>query len=253
MTAGKDAEGLLRLFPEMPGGERIAPREAYAAIDFVSPAPEERPYLVVNMVATADGQGRIGETTSDLGDAADAALFATLRERVDCVMAGTATVAAERYNAPARTPEVQQRRSAAGLQPRPLFAMVTRSGRLPLEAPLFADAGLRVAVFSEREPDLGDAAAMVEHVPTTEPAEVARSLRHDFGVRALLLEGGPHLNTPFFAAGLVDELFLTLAPVLTGGADAFPIIAEALPRARQLQLLGVLAGSDHLFLRYRVG
>jgi riboflavin biosynthesis pyrimidine reductase len=71
-------------------------------------------------------------------------------------------------------------------------------------------------------------------------------------VRSVLLEGGPHLNTPFFSDELVDELFLTLAPVLTGNADPFPIIAGPLARKQKLHLMSALGGDEHLYLRYRV-
>jgi riboflavin biosynthesis pyrimidine reductase len=232
---------LKKIYP--PGSEvpELDARAAYAELEFSSLAQPDRPFTIVNMVATADGQGRIGDDTSSLGDSADAALFATLRERVDCVMAGTGTIEAESYNAPARSAEVQQRRADAGLAPRPLFATITRSGKLPLDAPLFADSELEIVAFGG--PDGPD---------VVEPAEVLRVLREDFGVRSLLLEGGPHLNTEFFAAELVDELFLTIAPTLAGGAEPFPIIAGELPAPQRLHLISALAGDEHLFLRYRV-
>lgn len=232
--------------------ELVEPRAAYSELEFSAAAPEQRPYTIVNMVASVDGQGRIDANTAELGDAADAALFATLRERVDCVMAGTGTIAAESYNAPARSEEVRARRQAAGLQPRPIMATVTRSGRIPLEAPLFSDPDITVVAFGGSEAAAADAAADVRCPSPVEPQEVARLLRSEFGVRSLLLEGGPTLNGPFFAAELVDELFLTLAPTLVGGDDAFPIIAGTLPERQRLHLIGALAGNEHLFLRYRV-
>lgn len=227
-------------------------RAAYAGLQFGAQAPATRPYTIVNMVATADGQGRIGADTAKLGDAADAALFATLRERVDCVMAGTGTIAAEGYNAPARSEAVQQRRLEAGLAARPLVAMITRSGRLPTAAPLFSDPELRVVAYGGEQSLAHAVAAQLECPTIVEPVAVAQSLRRDFGVRSLLLEGGPRINAPFFAAELVDELFLTVAPLLTGADDPFPIIAGALPVPQRLHLIGALTGDEHLFLRYRV-
>ncbi|MGH2959001.1 MAG: dihydrofolate reductase family protein, partial [Solirubrobacterales bacterium] len=243
---------LTRLLPAATEAERLGSREAYAELDFSAGGYGERPYVIVNMVATADGQGRIGKNTAELGDAGDADLFATLRERVDCVMAGVGTISAESYNAPATKSEVQERRAAAGLALRPLLATITRSGKLPTNAPLFGDSDLRVAVFSDEELDLAGVQARVDRIDTTSLPEVLRSLRHDYDVRSLLLEGGPHLNTPFFAAELIDELFLTVAPVLIGNADPFPIIAGPLPRNQQLHLVSAFSGDEHLYLRYRV-
>lgn len=253
MTASESAPSLIRIHPPAPGAATVAARAAYAELDLNSLAPQGRPYVVVNMVATADGQGRIGDDTAELGDAADAALFATLRERVDCVMAGTSTVGIESYNAPARTPEVQQRRVAGGLAARPYFATVSRSGNLPTQAPLFADPELEVIVATSSGLDLEGVAARVERIESIKPAQVLGALRERFGVRSLLLEGGPTLNHAFFANELVDELFLTIAPVLTGASDApFPIISGLLPERQQLHLVSAFTGDEHLFLRYRV-
>lgn len=230
----------------------VGSREAYSELEFGVSAPEDRPYVIVNMVATADSHARIGKNTAELGGPADADLFATLRERVDCVMAGIGTIAAESYNAPATKPEVQERRTAAGLAARPLVCTVTRSGELPIAAPLFADPELRIAVFSGMDLELDGVAAQVDRIATVSPPEILRSLRHDYGARSLLLEGGPHLNTPFFEGELVDELFLTIAPVLIGNGDPFPIIAGPLPSSQKLHLISALSGDEHLFLRYRV-
>lgn len=243
---------LIRIHPPGADAPAIEAREAYANLDFSSSPPDLRPYVIVNMVETVDGQGRIGDDTSQLGGPADAALFATLRERVDCVMAGVRTIGVESYNAPARTADVQERRAAAGLADRPIVTTVTREGDLPLSAPLFSDPGLRVVVFAGDEVDTGEAAAQIEIVRETEPAAILRVLREQFGVRSLLLEGGPHINTPFFAGELVDELFVTLAPVVTGSETPFPIIAGQLPSPQKLHLIGALTGEEHLFLRYRV-
>jgi riboflavin biosynthesis pyrimidine reductase len=252
MSAGPAPHDLIRLFPATAGAELIGSREAYSKLVFGADPPANRPYVIVNMVATADGQGRIGGDTSELGDDADAALFATLRERVDCVMAGIGTIGIEQYNAPATKPEVQARRVAAGLAPRPIVATVTRGGDLPTEAPIFADPELKILVFSDAELNLDGVAAQTVQVHTTEPKEILTSLRHVDNVNSLLLEGGPHLNTPFFADELVDELFLSVAPVLTGNNDPFPIIAGPLPAPQKLHLIGALSGNEHLFLRYRV-
>jgi 5-amino-6-(5-phosphoribosylamino)uracil reductase len=83
-------------------------------------------------------------------------------------------------------------------------------------------------------------------------------LRERFGVESVLCEGGPHLAWQLLAAGLIDELFLTLAPLLAGGEasgdEALRIIAGAeLQPPRRLELLAVLRSDSDLFLRYVVG
>lgn len=249
MSAGR----LTRLFPSAGDAtSALTPREAYGDYDFAALARDERPFVIVNMVATVDGQGRIGDDTSELGDSIDQELFAVLREQVDCVMAGIRTVGIENYKAPGGKEETRARRVEKGLAPRPIFATASKSGNLPLDTPLFANEDAHIVVFSGARIDTSEAAAQVEVVSTEDPAEMLTRLRHDYGVRSLLLEGGPHINTPFFAGELVDELFLTIAPQLTGAGEPFPIIGGDLPRRQQLHLIGALLANEHLYLRYRV-
>lgn len=239
---------LRRLYPE-PGELPVA--RAYADLGLNERAPAGRPYVIVNMVATVDGQGRIGANTDRLGGEVDQQLFIGLREQVDCVMAGTRTIEAEQYKGPASKPETRAAREASGLRPRPLFVTVTRSGHVPWPAPVFQDEGVECVVFCESELATGEARASVTQVAELDPAAMLRTLAERFGVRSVLLEGGAHLNTPFFAAGLVDELFLTVAPLLTGGAEPFPIVAGDLGEGLPLRLISVLLDDEHhLYLRY---
>jgi riboflavin biosynthesis pyrimidine reductase len=88
-------------------------------------------------------------------------------------------------------------------------------------------------------------------------AAALAELRRRFAVRTLLCEGGPHLNSELFAAGLVDELFLSLSPMLAGedarSGGALGILAGSeLERPVELDLLGVLKSGSRLFLRYAV-
>jgi len=167
-------------------------------------------------------------------------------------MAGTTTIEAEPYTGPASKPETREARQRRGLRPRPLFATVTRSGSLPTDAPVFQDSEIEIIVFSEGEIKEGDAKAKVHHVATVEPRAILSALHAQFGVRTLLLEGGPQLNTPFFSAELVDELFLTVAPLVTGSETPFPIIAGSLPKPQRLHLVSAMLDDEHIFLRYRV-
>ena len=78
-------------------------------------------------------------------------------------------------------------------------------------------------------------------------------LRAEHGVRSVLCEGGPTLNASLLPYGLVDELFLTIAPSLAGGEDALTIVAGApLPELLELELVWAMEDSSELYLRYRV-
>jgi riboflavin biosynthesis pyrimidine reductase len=109
---------------------------------------------------------------------------------------------------------------------------------------------------------LTDSAAQVEYVRAERDglldlAGAMALLRERFGVRTLLCEGGPHLNSSLLAAELVDELFLSLAPKLAGGdpatGEALRILAgPAAQTPLELRLASALESDSHLFLRYEL-
>jgi riboflavin biosynthesis pyrimidine reductase len=218
-------------------------------------APEHRPYAIVNFVSSVDGRATLQGRSGLLGDDGDHAIFHGLRERVDAVLAGTGTLAAERYGRILGKAERRGRRSQSGLSPEPLACVITRSGELPIDIPLFAEPEARIIVFSGHEVDPRQFAAGVE-IHRLEPGEsmldeALEVLRHEHGVRTLLCEGGPTLFSSMLHRGVVDELFLTVAPKLAGGGLGPPISSgPELPEPASLQLRWVLERDGSLFLRY---
>jgi riboflavin biosynthesis pyrimidine reductase len=220
-------------------------------------APEGRPYAVANFVSSLDGRASVRGRSGGLGDAGDRAVFWTLRAAVDAVLVGTRTLRAERYGRLIRDAEARSRRRTEGLRAEPMACVLTRSGRLPLEIPLFAEPEAQVVVFSGAEVDLGASAAQVE-VVRLPPAELdfAHALAHlrgEHDVRALLCEGGPTVFGALLRETVIDELFLTLASKLAGGGLEPPITAgPGLPDLAQARLAGVLERDSTLFLRYQL-
>lgn len=220
-------------------------------------AHADRPWLVTNFATTADGRATVDGRSRAIGDDGDMEVFRRLRTQVDALLVGTRTLGVERYGRAVKRPELRAAREAIGLAPEPLFATVSRSGALPLEAPLFAEPEATVVVFTTPEALEPDCAADVRMV-RLDPAEltltsVLRLLRAEHGVRSLLCEGGPTLMGSLLDEGLVDELFLTLAPQLAGGGTA-PAMAmgAVLPEPAALELVWVLERAGSLYLRYAV-
>jgi riboflavin-specific deaminase-like protein len=218
-------------------------------------APAGRPYTVVNFVASVDGRATLSGRSRGLGDDGDRAIFHGLRERVDAVLAGTGTLRAERYGRLLGKPERRERRVQRGLSPEPLACIVTRSGEVPIEIPLFAEPEAKVVVFAPIEIDTAACAAQVEVVRLDPSAltqtTVLRRLRSDFGVRVLLCEGGPTLFGALLQEATVDELFLTLAPKLAGGGRGPTIsVGPELADPQDLELVWVLERNGSLYLRY---
>ncbi len=212
-----------------------------------------RPYTIANFVSSADGRATVGEDSRALSSAADRELFYTLRERADAVLAGPRTLAAERYKRLLPDAARRDRRLASGLPAEPLLVTISRSGRLPLQIPLFAQAGARALVFSPAPAVAARLAATVAHAPLTTLPATLQSLRSEHGVGLLLCEGGPTLFGALLRAGLIDELFLTLAPRLSGGAPGPAVVSGPPPEPpAQARLAAVLEHDGTLFLRYRL-
>ena len=203
-----------------PPGPEDSPESIYGALDLDSRAPAGRPYVACSFVSSADGKATVGGRSGRLGGAGDRAVFHLLRTQVDAVLAGTGTLRAERYGPLVREEGLLELRERQGRAPQPLAVVVSRSGRVPSEIPLFADPGARIALYGppSLEPPACAAQLSVHPIPPGgELGPVLESLRAEEGVRSLLLVGGPTMLGALLAEGLVDELFLTLAPAARGG------------------------------------
>ncbi len=230
-----------------------------------TPAGGQRPYVLLNMVATLDGRATLGGRSGPISDDADRALFHGLRSVVDAVMAGAGTVRAERYGPIVRDPDTRRLRLQRGLREQPLACVVSAGLGFPPDLPLLGDPESEVAFLTPSEASLPAIAARVEYVRARRddgsldlPAALAE-LHDRLHVRTLLCEGGPHLNAELLSADLVDELFLSISPLLAGEdpADAqrppLRILAGSdFDPPLDLQLLAALEHDSHLFLRYRL-
>lgn len=213
----------------------------------------ERPFVAMNFAATVDGRAAIGGRSGPIGSATDTELLLQLRTRFDAVMIGAGTMRAERYNAPAGGQEARKQREDLGLTASPLMVIVSGRLDLPWDAPLFTDGEGRVLILTASEvepPETATSLRVVRHEGRVNMADALRHLRHEEGVRALLCEGGPTLHGEMQAGGLVDELFLTIAPKLAGG-DAPRILEGLLPAVTALELAWLLEEDGELFARYR--
>ena len=214
---------------------------------------EERPFVALNFAATVDGRATIGGVSGPIGSETDTAMLAGLRKRFDAVMIGAGTMRAERYGRLVAKDETRERRQQAGLPPEPLMVLVSGRLDLPWDAPLFTEGGGEVLVFTSSEaepPETATTVQVVRHEGAVNLVEALRHLREERGVRALLSEGGPHLHDQMQADGLVDDLFLTIAPKLSGG-EAPRILEGPLPAVAELELAWLLEQDGELFARYR--
>jgi riboflavin biosynthesis pyrimidine reductase len=248
---------VLRFDQLLPEPDAVEIGDQVARLRLADQAPSHRPYVVANFVASVDGRATFHGRSGQLGDDGDLAVFRALRREVDAVLAGTGTLRAEQYGRILKNPESRERRRRRGLSPEPLACMLTRRGDVPFDIPLFDEPEARVVVFTGVDVDASAVAAHVDVVRLPEAelsfATALGRLRADYDVRALLCEGGPSVLAALLREHVLDELFLTLAPKLTGGGVG-PALTTGpeLPTPAQLELAGVLERAGSLFLRYRV-
>lgn len=217
-----------------------------------APTPP-RPRVVAAMVGSADGRATVEGRAGGLGSAADRSMLRELRTAADALLVGPGTLIAEGYATVLDAHQADRRRER-GHDPEPLVATISR--RLPesLEAvPLFAEPETRMLVFTESEDAFEGRGAQVEverFAAGTLSTAAALERLAARGVRVLVAEGGPTLLHALVAAGLVDDLVLTLAPALVAGEGRSVLHGPVLSPPVRLELADVLRAEDHLFLHY---
>ena len=240
------------LYPET---RETSPESMASGLRLGERAPAGRPYLALNMVSTLDGKATIDWRTKGLSTELDRRLFHNLRTQADAVMIGAGTARAERYGRMTKTEELREKRVSEGLAPDPLAVVVSARLDLPADLPLLQTPEQEVVIATGSDAVLQGTTAQLEYLRTGNDLPLlAAKLREERGVRSILCEGGPTLNSHLLSAGLVDELFLTLNPKLSGGAAAFTIVAgRELVEPAELGLVSVAEGGGDLFTRWRMG
>jgi riboflavin biosynthesis pyrimidine reductase len=216
-----------------------------------------RPWVRANMIESADGAAAVDGLSGGLGGSADHQVFGLLRALAGVILVGAGTARAEAYR-PAR---VATRWAAvrAGRPGTPPIAVLSARLDLDPEGPLLAEApswARTIVITSESAP--ADRRAKIarradviiggEHQVTAAAAVSALARR---GYREILAEGGPHLLGQLAAVGLIDELCVTISPVLAGGRAGRIVRGPGSPAASRLVLAHVLADDDgYLLCRY---
>jgi riboflavin biosynthesis pyrimidine reductase len=222
-----------------------------------STADRATPRVRVNFISSLDGAASSGGLSGALGVPADKRVFDLLRRLCDVVLVGAGTVRAEGYGPMVMDDHQVAWRRSAGLADHPVFAIV--SGRLDLDptSRIFTDAPVRAIVITTgasspvKRADLAKVADVIVCGDDTLDAAAVVAALAERGLPQVHCEGGPSLFGALSAAGIVNELCLTLSPSLVGG-DAGRILAGGVPNDAPLglSLAQVLRSRDALLLRY---
>lgn len=243
-----------QLHPAPPQPTPLEIEDLYLADE--RPAQGGRPWLALDMVASVDGATALAGRSGRLGSDTDRRVFFALRAVADVVLVGAGTARAEHYGPPVLSPALQEARVAEGRPPLPRLAMA--SGRLDLDwdAPLFTATPTRPLVITSAAAPaalLAEARAVADVIVAGEATldlGVAMAALAASGAAVVVCEGGPTLNGSLLAEGLVDEVCLTVAPLLASGSSHRLVTGTELAAPTRLRLARILEEDDELFLRY---
>lgn len=212
------------------------------------------PHLRVNFVTSLDGAAWHDGRSGPLNDEWDQQVFAHLRRLADVVMVGAGTIRVEGYGGLRLDEQAQRWRTEHGLPPHPPLAIVSHALDLDPASEAFTDAPVRPLIIThggaphDRLDALAEVADLVVHGEDAVDLAAARGELAERGLPQILCEGGPTLFGALIAADAVDELDLTLSPVLESGSAGR--IAHGLQRTLPMRLQHALPGGPMLFLRY---
>lgn len=208
-----------------------------------------------NFIASLDGAATHDGRTRGLNNADDKKVFDILRMVCDVVLVGAGTLRTEGYGDLRVEDPAVVWRVKHGLPAQPTLAVVSGQLDLSPEMAAFALAPTRPIIFThkrsalEKRQDLSRVADVtVCGNETLDPRTMLAALAQR-GLRQVLCEGGPHLFGTLIEADCVDELCLTLSPVLENGS-AGRITAGAVQTSRGMRLGHVIPAGDMLMLRY---
>ena len=210
------------------------------------------PWVMLNMVVSVDGATAVDGGASGLNDADDRALFLALRSVADVVMMGAQTVRSENLGPVRMNEEKMRHRQEAGMEGEPTLVILTRSLNIEPGHRVFSDETRRPTILTGLDADpekvavLGEVAD-VRQIESLDGSGIVGALD---SASVILCEGGPTLNSHLAAAGVVDEIDLTVAPLLAMGESKRITSGAALDPPTPMRLDRSLIGDQSLFLRY---
>lgn len=219
-----------------------------------SEMPPSGVVIRANMVGSIDAVATVDGRSGGLGGEGDKQLFMVLRALADVVLVGARTAFTEGYGPVRPHPGMAERRVELGQAPTAKLVLVSSSLSVPIDDPLLVDPDTLVATCSGAPADararLTDAGATLVDCgdEAVDPAEVARYLAA-IGAWRVLCEGGPSLLGSLVSADLLDELCVTVSPLLTAGEGKHMTAGQGAARPmRRVHVLG--DDQDYLYVRW---
>lgn len=243
--------------------QRIWPSEAAGGLDedgleSLYTYPAGRTWVVVNFVSSADGAAEINGRAGGLSNAPDRRVLELGSDLADVLLVGATTAMVEGFRGVLPGAQTADRRRRHQLGSVPPVAVVTTGQTLPVDAPVITEAEVPAIVLTcaavpadKRNAWTAAGADVVIAGDQSVDAASAIAALTARGLRRIDCEGGPHLFGSLLAAGTVDELRLTVSPVLLSGS-ASRIAAGAGLDPVNVELVSAVADTHTLMLRYLI-
>lgn len=240
----------------LPG--RTAPLSDPELEDLYNRRETTGPWVSFNFVSSLDGAASVNGRSGGLGSEADRKIMKLLRRAADVILVGAGTVRAEGYSGELIEEADRKWRLDQGLTERPALAIVSGSLDVDPALPFFTAAAVRPLIITtglahaKKRDRMQEVADVVTCGQAGLDVDLLVSEFEERGYPRIHSEGGPHLFGTFQGAGRVDELHLSLSPLLVGGqATRIAAAPAANPTPLGMHLEQVLQAGDMLFLRYR--
>ena len=217
---------------------------------------EPADFVRINFVASADGAATLAGRAGGLGSATDQQVLRLLRDRSDGILVGAGTVRAEFYRPLRDDPVRAAIRTARGQSRVPTLILVSRRLTMDPGEPILADAVAPTVIVTcassdpERRHRLAAVTPVIVAGDDVVDLALARRALAERGLRRLVCEGGPTLFGTALAAGIIDELCLTVSPLLTGPGPGRIVAGHLGIDPVRLRLRHLLEDDGYLFLRY---
>lgn len=237
------------MISETPGGDPIDPVELQMGY---RRERSDRPWVMANFVATIDGAAVVEGGSSAINDQDDREMFAAIRAVPDFILVGAQTVRSENYGPIDLDEKRREIRRERGLDECPHLVVVTRSLALEPDMRVFSNPERRVTVLTVEDAptdriDALSEVADVVRLPETGPDDLLHYMRM---AKVVLCEGGPSLMGQLVSSGLVDEISLTISPLLAAGASVRIAHGLTANPPLEMELDRIHHGDRALFLRY---
>ncbi len=215
----------------------------------------DRPWLLANMISSLDGATHVDGVSGGLGGPADRQAFRAIRAVADMILVAAGTARSENYHPITTTPEIAAARATRGQADRPRLAILTRHLDLDLDGELFTAPEPPIVLTTAAAPQ-GRLRHAQERTTVLQFAGLRIDVREalvalgHLGARVVLSEGGPTLIGQLAMADVLDELCLTMSPMVVGGDASRVTDATTPPIDRRYTLTRVLEQDSMLLARY---